>query len=205
LCENKHSSILVEQEQKLLDAIKGVFCLTKSRACAALILGVSQRHQKGYRGENEMGDYLRTTRECVLDSLHPLLAAAIRGYIEKYELGDIEAHVLMCCETTSTKKKKGMLRRKAEVTLAGIIFTPQWLIWAAGKENEAPGVLSARLHDIRVQDYEKSDMYKLIPDTGLNILGLRTGDGPGSIFFGLGPEPAAQKFRAMLKDALDKA
>ncbi len=149
-----------------------------------------------------MGDYTRTTRECGLDDLQPPLAAAIRGYIEKYELGDIEAAILMCCETISTKKKKGLFRRKAEVTLTAIIFTPQWLIWAAGKQDEAPGVLAARLHDIRVQDYEKSDMYKLMQDTGLNIFGLRTGDGPGSIFFGLGPEPAAQKFRTMLKDAL---
>ncbi len=153
-----------------------------------------------------MGDYLRATRECTLDSLHPLLAAAVRNHIEKYELEDTEASALMCCETISTKQKKGLFRSKTEVTLTSIIFTPQWLIWAAGKENETPGVLSARLHDIRVQDYEKSDMYKMIQDTGLNISGLRTtgADGLGSIFFGLGPEPAAQKFRTMLKDAIAK-
>ncbi len=149
-----------------------------------------------------MGDYTRTTRECTLDGLQPPLAAAIRSHVKKYELGDIEAAILMCCETISTKKKKGLFRRKAEVTLTAIIFTPQWLIWAAGKQDEALGVLSARLHDIRVQDYEKSEMYKLMQDTGLNIFGLRTGDGPGSIFFGLGPEPAAQRFRTMLRDAL---
>jgi hypothetical protein len=152
-----------------------------------------------------MGDYLRATRECTLDSLHPRLAAAIREHVEKYELGDIEASALMCCETTSTKKKKGLLRRKTEVILTGVIFSPQWLIWASGKQDEAPGVLSARLHDVRVQDYEESEMYNMIQDTGLNVFGLRTKDGPGSAFIGLGPEPAAQKFRAALKDAVAKA
>jgi hypothetical protein len=112
----------------------------------------------------------------------------------------------MCCETISTGQKKGLLRRKTEeVILTGVMITPQWLIWASGKENEAPGVLSARLHDIQVQDYEKSDMYKMIQDTGLNVSGLPTKDGLGSAFIGLGPEPAAQRFRAVLKDAPAKA
>lgn len=37
-----------------------------------------------------MGEYLRTTRECSLDSMRPELAAAIRDRIEKYDLKDIE-------------------------------------------------------------------------------------------------------------------
>ena len=152
-----------------------------------------------------MGDYLRTTRECTLDDLQPLLVAAIRGHIEKYELGDVEESTLMCCETTSTKKKKGLFGGKAEVILTGVVITPQWLIWATGKENEPPGVLSARLDDIRVQDYEQSEMYKMIQDTGLNIYGLRTAaNGLGSVFIGLGPESAAQKFRTTLREAMAK-
>src|SRR6266487_5923718 len=103
-----------------------------------------------------MGDYLRATRECTLGSLNPILAATIRAHIERYELGDVDASALICCETTSTKQKKGLFGGKAEVILTGMILTPQWLIWASGKENEAPGVLSARLRDVRVQDYEKS-------------------------------------------------
>ena len=90
--------------------------------------------------------------------------------------------------------------------LTGIMLTPQWLIWATGSENEAPGVLSSRLRDIQVQDYEKSDQFKLIQDTGLDISGLRINAvDRGSAFIGLGPEPAAEKFRAMLKEALAKA
>lgn len=153
-----------------------------------------------------MGDYLRTTRECEFDDLQPLLVTAIRGHIDRYELGDIEGSALMCCETTSTKKKKGLFGGKTEVILTGVVITPQWLIWASGKEGEAPGVLSARLDDIRVQDYEESEMYKMMQDTGLNVLGLRTGASDlGSVFIGLGPEPAAQRFRAMLKEAIATA
>jgi hypothetical protein len=148
-----------------------------------------------------MGDYLRTTRECTLDDLQPLLVAAIRGHIEKYELGDVEESALMCCETTSTKKK-GLFGGKAEVILTGVVITPQWLIWAGGKENEKAGVLSARLQNLRVEDYEKTNMYKMIPDTGLSVFGFQTANDLGSVFIGLGSEPAAQKFRDMLKEAI---
>ena len=152
-----------------------------------------------------MGEYQRTTRLCTLASMSSALATAIRSHIEKHELGDAEKSALICCETTSTKQKKGLLGGKPEVIRTGVLLSPQWLIWAAGKENETPAVLSARLSDIRVQDYEKSDLYKLMPDSGINILGLRTDAVDlGSTFIGLGPEPATQEFRAALKDALAK-
>lgn len=153
-----------------------------------------------------MGDYLRTTRESALNNLNPALLATIRIHIEKYKLGDIDTSALICCETTSTKQKKGLFGSKAEIILTDVILTSQWLIWATGKENESPSVLSARLRDIQVQDYEKSEMYKLMQDTGLNISGLRTDAVDlGSAFIGLGSEPAAQKFRTLLKEALAKA
>ena len=152
-----------------------------------------------------MGDYLRATRECTLRTLNPLLATTIRAHIEKCELEDIETSTLMCCETTATKQKKRLFGGKKEVIVTGVILTPQWLIWASEKENKNLGVLSARLRDIRVQDYEKTSMFEMMQDTGLNISGLRTDTGPGSTFIGLGPEPAAQKFRAMLKEAISEA
>jgi hypothetical protein len=152
-----------------------------------------------------MGDYLRATRECSLASLNPKWSAAIRTYIEKNELGDLEAAVLMCCETTSTRQKKGLFSSKAEVIISAALCTPKWLVIASGKDNETPGVISARLRDIRAQDYEKSDLYKLMQDSGLSITGLLTGaPEQGSIFIGLGPEPAAQKFRTVLKEAIEK-
>ncbi len=153
-----------------------------------------------------MGDYLRTTRECTFDSLNPIHAAAVRAYIAKHELGDVEESVLMCCETTSIKQKKGLFGSKTETNLVAVVLTPQWLILTSSRNNESPGVLSTRLRDINVQDYEKTDLYKLIQDTGLEISGLRMGpDEIGSVFIGLGPEPAAHKFRSMLGEALAKS
>lgn len=153
-----------------------------------------------------MGDYLRTTREVSLNDLNPHLLAALRAHIEKYELGDGNGSALMCCETTSTKQKKGLFGGKPVVIVTAVLLTPQWLIWATAKGQESPVVLSARLRDIRAQDYEKSEMYKLMPDTGLDIFGLRTAAVDlGSVFIGFGPEAAARKFRTMLKEALAKA
>ena len=152
-----------------------------------------------------MGDYLRTTRECSLARLNPKWSAAMRAYIEKNELGDLEGSTLLCCETISTRQKKGLFGSKAEVIITAALCTSKWLVFASGKENEIPAVLSARLRDIRALDYEKSDLYKLMQDSGLDITGLQT-DTPeqGSIFIGLGPEPAAQKFRTVLKEAIEK-
>jgi len=152
-----------------------------------------------------MSDYLRSTSECAFEDLQPALVTAIRGHIDRFELGDIEGSALMCCETTSTKKKKGLFGGKTEVIRTGVVVTPRWLIWASGKEGEVPGVLSARLQNIQVQDYEKTELYKMMQDTGLNVLGLRTGtNNQGSVFIGLGPEPVSQKFRAVLREAIAK-
>jgi len=153
-----------------------------------------------------MGDYLRTTRECKLDELEPKWVTAVLHHAETYQLGDITQAAPLCCETRSTKKKKGLFGGKPEVIVTGIVVTTQWLIWAAGKEGDAPAVASARLRDIQVQDYEKSAMYKLVQDSGLNIFGLHTDSpDPGSTFIGLGPEPAAQKLRNLLKEAVEQA
>jgi len=153
-----------------------------------------------------MSDYLRTTRECKLDELQVKWMTAVLHHAETYQLGDITRAAQLCCETRSTRKKKGLFGSKPEVIVTGIVITAQWLIWAAGKEGETPAVTSARLRDIQVQDYEKSPMYKLVQDSGLNISGLRTDSpDPGSTFIGLGPEPAAQKLRNLLKEAADRA
>jgi len=46
----------------------------------------------------------------------------------------------------------------------------------------------------------------MIPDYGLNIDNLSTGTTErGSSFIGLGEEPAAQNFRSVLREALQKA
>ena len=59
-------------------------------------------------------------------------------------------------------------------------------------------------NDVRVEDYEKTEMFKMIQDTGLNVFGFKIAGDLGSVFIGLDPEPAAQKFRDLLKDAIGK-
>lgn len=153
-----------------------------------------------------MSKYQRTTRECSLDSLNPALRTAVDQYCTTYELSVTLDDPLFCGETTSTKQKKGLFGRKTETSLTGFLLTPPWLIWVVGQENERPAVQVARLRDIQVQEYEQSALYKLMPDSGVSITGLRTDtEDVGSAFIGLGPEPAAQKFRERLRQALAEA
>jgi hypothetical protein len=153
-----------------------------------------------------MSDYQRTTRECTLDTIPATLAAALHSHAEKYELGNLSDDALICCETISTREKKGWFKRQTEQTVMVAVLTARWLVWATQLNDKLPATLSARLRDIQVQDYEKSEMYHLVQDAGLNISGLRTGGtAVGTAFIGLGSEPVAQKFRDLLKDALSKA
>ena len=152
-----------------------------------------------------MGDYLRTTRECTFDNMRPEWAAAIRAHLEKLSFDEGELPAAACFETISTKQKKGIFHRKPEVIVTAILLTPKWLIWAAGKEDERPGVLSANLSDIQVEEYEKSTMVNLVQDSGINILNVPTAAGFGTVFIGLGPESASQKFRTALREAIKNA
>lgn len=151
-----------------------------------------------------MSDNQRTTRECSFTDLHPALGAAIRAHIHQYQLED-PAQALFCCETISTRQKKGLFASKPEVMRSGALLTANRLVWAAGKDGETAVALSARLRDIQVQDYEQSGLAKLAPDSGVNILGLRTDAVElGSAFIGLGPEPAARHFRELLKKMVEE-
>ncbi len=149
-----------------------------------------------------MSEYQRTTRECTLGNMQPELATALKTYIEKHDRADVTTSMLMSCETISTKQTKKLFRTTTEVIVSGVILTPKWLIWASGEGGGKVGVLSARLQNLKIEDYEQSNMYKMIPDSGLNVLGLASADGISSIFIGLGPEPASQKFRTMLREAM---
>jgi hypothetical protein len=141
-----------------------------------------------------MGDYTRTTRECTLDSLRPDLSAEIRAHVEKYNLGDILSGAVMCIETTSVKAKKGLFG-KEESSYTGAVLTKGWLLWTTITPKGPAGVLSARLNQITVQDYAKSNFAKMIPDTGLNVNGLYTDTKEaGSAFIGLEENAAGRKF-----------
>lgn len=151
--------------------------------------------------EKEMNSYKRVTRECTLDDIEEELSLAMSAAITEKGLKGIERDQIICIETTSTKQQKKLLRSYTETILSGVLLTPDWLIYAVGKANEWPSVLSTRLTNLRVEPYEKSNMHAVIPDTGLNIYGMQSGSEIGTIFIGLGTEPAAQK----LRDEIDKA
>ena len=152
-----------------------------------------------------MGEYQRRTRACTLDEMHPELQAAIKAHSERYGLEDVLASAIYCCETVSVREKKKLFGSKTDVEISGTVLTPKWLIWAGGKENGETGALSARLQELRVQDYEKTKLYELVADSGLEVYGFPSATGPANVFIGLGPEPAAQRLREMLKEAMANA
>lgn len=154
-----------------------------------------------------MAAYTRTTRECTWQTMQPVLATAVADYLETHQLTHITDAALLCIETVSTKPGQGLFRRKKEELLVGVMLAPPWLLWATSQNRQTAVVTAVLLNQIALQAYETSPMYQLMPDSGININGLRTDSvALGSTFIGLGPEPAAQKFRQLLttwvKDSL---
>jgi hypothetical protein len=155
-----------------------------------------------------MDQYLNQTRECALDGLDQTLLQAIRTHLSKYGLDDILAtEPTLCIETTAQIIKTGLFAGKPAVTLHASVLTDKWLVTASMPEGKTPGVISAKYSEITTQDYENSAAYKLIPNSGLDIFGLHANadEGAGSIFIPLGPEPAAQKFRIILKGLIARS
>ncbi len=86
------------------------------------------------------------------------------------------------------------------------MVTPRWLIWATSSTKRGTSVLSSRLWDIEVQDFESTPSYQLMQDTGLEVIGFLSGHlERAQAFIGLGPEPAAQNLRSILKQAVQQA
>jgi hypothetical protein len=147
----------------------------------------------------------RTTRECSIFDLNPGLSAAMRAHIAQYQLGDVESGMLMCCETTSTRQKKGMFGH-AQTSLSGVFVTPKWLVWAEANEGKKADAGSAQLRQIDVHDYESTAMFAILPDLGFNITGRYTNvSKTGQTFIGLDAGQDGQKFRQVLRDAISKA
>ena len=114
------------------------------------------------------------------------------------QLGDILSGAVMCVETTSEKIKKGLFGGN-EIIYQGAVLTKGLLVWAAGGTKASIGILSARLNQITVQDYAKSDFAKLVPDSGVQVHGLYTDTAEaGSAFIGLEENAAGRKFREVL-------
>jgi hypothetical protein len=157
-----------------------------------------------------MSDYTRTTRECTFDQLRPELQAAIRERAEQKAMGDLAATATIVCETTSEKKKSGLLgklRGGASIQYTAMALTPKWLVWVATDDKgQAGGVMWARLTDITVTDYAVSPNYKLMPDSGVEVFGLLA-EFPerARAFIGLGSEPAAVHFKEAVTQAVATA
>ena len=153
-----------------------------------------------------MSSYIRTTRECTFRDLSPEMLAAIQKHVEKYQLGVDETSLLICCETTTTGQKAGFFASGSDLTLTGMFVTPQLLLWTSGNGKRNPPVTSALLRNIDAYDFENTAMYKVKPDSGLNITGRYTDvTRQGQSFIGLGPDSAGEKFRQVLQQAIQKA
>jgi hypothetical protein len=142
-----------------------------------------------------MSDWKRTTKEVPFDGLMPEMVTEIKKYIELYNLGPILSDALMCVQTDSEKPKKGLFG-SAETIHQGAVVTPRWLVWVVTGTKTSTAVLSAQLKDVVVQDYAKSQMAKLVPDTGIEVTGRLTDVSENSsAFIGLDESVAGKKFK----------
>jgi hypothetical protein len=152
-----------------------------------------------------MNAHTRSTRECTFGEMRPELVAAIRKHFETYKLGEVGSSLLICCETTSTCPKTGLFANGRETVVTGMFVTSQLLVWTGRKENGKPVVTSALLRNIEAHDFENTAMYRVKPDSGINISGRYTDvTKQGLTFMGLGPDPAGEKFRQVLQHAIQK-
>ncbi len=153
-----------------------------------------------------MGDYFRSTRECTFGQLRPEILHGIRDYLQAHEMERVEAEILMCCETTSQKKKKGLFAGLLggdpdPVHYTGMLVTPEWLVWARHGVKYGTVTLSARLKEVEVKEFSSP----LLEDTGLEVFGFVGGSSEKvNAFIGLGTELAAQRFREVVEDAAAK-
>lgn len=155
-----------------------------------------------------MREYQRTTRECSFNDFEPEIQSAIRKFAGKYELGSIEDEALMCAVTVSEKIGKtgffskifgGVTNYAQNVSM---LVTPERLVWCTLDTRNNAVVLSARLSEIEISDFDSD----LIQDNGLDVFGF-INQSPERVqaFIGLGAEEAAQKFRRTLEDAAREA
>lgn len=154
-----------------------------------------------------MGDYNRSTKEIAFGDIPANVTKSIQTYIEKHNLGDILANPVMCIVSTSEKLKKGLFSGPGpKLLIQTAILTDRWLILSDNVDQNALYIKSMQLRDITVEDYEKSQFYKMIPDTGMNVNGRFTDASEmGSIFLPLGKDAVGEKFKSTLIEAVQKA
>jgi len=152
-----------------------------------------------------MSETTRTTRECAINEINPVLVTAIRAHVKQYHLDDLESNLLMCCETISMQQKKGLFGG-TEKAVSVVFVTPKWLVWAESINNKIAEVNSALLTHIDVRDFAGSAMGTIAPDTGMNVSGRYTNAvKTGQAFIGIGADEVGIKFRQVLHEAMNKA
>lgn len=150
----------------------------------------------------------RATRACHSIGLRPDLLAALRAHIEQHELEGAEAQALVCFETTSRRTKKpGMIERMSgagfKTMVQAVLVTPTRLVWAQATDDEEAFATSESLAKLEVTDYEKGPAFALMPDHGVEVQGVTATQGRvGTLFFGLGEGPDADRARHVLKAAV---
>jgi hypothetical protein len=145
------------------------------------------------------------TRACTIDALDAELKAAIRAHGAKFGLEDLEADILMCCETITIHPKKGSFGG-IETTLSAVYVTPKWLVWveSSGRNDVAAG--AAQLSQIGVRNERPATQYAITSAQGLTIIGRYTDENrTGITFILLEAEGDGQKFRRVLDEALINA
>ncbi|MBN2004240.1 MAG: hypothetical protein JXA21_12875 [Anaerolineae bacterium] len=153
-----------------------------------------------------MSIYNRTTRECLPSQWPPESYQAIQNYFQEQQLGNPETEFVACCETISSKGNTNWLlswlNGELDATVhTGILLTSERLIWVRNADSSGVVLTAANLKEIRIGTYAP----QFTRDTGLEIIGYVQGS-KGRIrgYIGMGPEPAAQKFRDEVKEAIDK-
>ena len=158
-----------------------------------------------------MSNYLRTTREQRLKLLPGEIKDALQQHQDRYNLGAIFDDDVMCIETVSVKKNKGLFKAaKGQQITSCAILTPTWLVYVVAGIDGEPAVLSVPLSEASVEDHASSPFYDRLPDTGFHVTGSFTGqvgmhgNQRVTIFLGLREERAARDFGAALMDGIAK-
>jgi hypothetical protein len=151
--------------------------------------------------------YTRATRDCPMPELDPSCVAAMRSYFERAGVTpDPLQETIACVETRSTKRPGlwDTLFARDTTQLSYAILTREWLVTAIRMPGAAqPSVLGLRIAGMEVRDYESTPSHQRIVDSGLDVTALPPlGAHRVTSFVGFGPEPAAQAFRAAVKQAV---
>ncbi len=153
-----------------------------------------------------MSEYIRTTRECSADQLHPELLQAIQKYFQEYKLGHLGAETRRCCETISKKRSVSktfawMSGTPETIIYTGMLLTSQRLIWVHHGNVSGTLLNAAKLSEIRAEFYTPL----FTKDAGLLIVGY-IGDAKTRVrgHIGMGTDLAAQKFCEEVKQAINE-